>query len=66
MSNPIAQKLRQTADELNQIADAFDALADERDYYKGMARRWAEVVERENLTYAERTQYDVFMEIPAG
>jgi hypothetical protein len=59
----LASHLRSLAADLLRAADAMQALEAERDEYKRMARLACEIIEREAMpiSYADRTQIDVFM-----
>lgn len=56
----LAEKIRLSAADLEQIAEILESLEQERDYYKGQATKWASVVDRQGLNYAERVQLEEF------
>lgn len=56
MKNPISEQMRKQAADLLKAADAIEKLYDDSKYHRGLAVRMAELVERQGLSYAEKTE----------
>lgn len=52
----ISDRLRQLSAEAAELAEAWDGLEAERNYFRAQAAKWAEVVDRQGLSFAESVQ----------
>ena len=56
----LADRLKSAAVDLHDLASVIGALERERDYYRDMAVRLMEMVDRQSLSYAEAVQVEEF------
>src|SRR5690606_41649970 len=56
----LADRLKSAAVDLQDLASVIGALERERDYYRDMAVRLMEMVDRQSLSYAEAVQVEEF------
>lgn len=54
----LADRLRSSSADLQDLASVIGALEGERDYYRDMAVRLMEIVDRQSLSYAEAVQVE--------
>lgn len=57
----IADHLKHLSSDLTKAAEVIEALEKERDFYRRQALQWAEVVDRQECSFAERVQLDALM-----